>query len=679
MQESDEPLASGLDSSPPDDPRWLEEDSDRVNQWDAEQNANTDRELRSWPDRARLREYFEARYNASKPGGRSQPVRFGDFRFHTARPAGAQHASLFVSDDTGERLLVDPEEIAPGSTLDWFYPSPSGSHVAYCVSQGGDEQSVLRVLDTRDGTDLGILVPHASFSEVAWLPDGTGFWFTAGVASDHVDANKRLFFLKLDERTPGSAEPIDIGDPYAHPQLSADGRWLSVTISWEKPQVAWYRDLKSETGWLPFLSHLEGETYGTYDGDTFYVLTTEGAPNGRVLKIPMEHANDPERWTEAVPEGEAVLRSVLAIRNHLVLMELLHGSSRVRVVSPDSGTDKVFEMPGPGTIHTQTGTSTSPFTVDSNHVHFTFIRFELPPLDLRINLDSLTLEQADGTPVGRGETGSDGPELVVRQDEAPGKDGVSIPYWLVHRKDLDLSKAHPTLIYAYGGWNIAIGPTWMGAGGTGVMPFVESGGVYVSASLRGGPEKGRDWWMAGRREHKQNTFDDLYSVTEHLISQGTADAERVAVRGQSNGGLLTAVAVTQRPELFRAVVSEVPLTDMLRAMDHPYVSSYKVEYGDPAEPEFESILRAYSPVHNVRDNTEYPATLILSAASDLRCQPWNGRKLTHMLQQATGASAPILFRLAEGGHGGSLSVDQWLDRRTDVIGFVMQQLGMRLH
>lgn len=630
-----------------------------------------------WPDRGQLREYFEAHYDVSKPGGSSQPVRHGDFRFYTARPAGAQHPALFVIGQAGERLLVNPAEIALETTLDWFYPSPDGNHVAYGVSQHGDEQSVLRVVDTRNGSDLGIKVEHASFSEVAWVPDGTAFWFTAGVASDHEDANKRLFFLKLNETSPRAAEPIEIGDPYAHPQLSDDGRYLIVTVSWEKPQATWYQDFETNDGWRPFLGHFEGETYGSFHGSTFFALTTEGAPNGRVLRIPMEHADNPEHWTEVVPEGAGVLRSVEAVgQNQLLLMELQNGASHLRLVSIDSGTDEAVSMPGFGTIHTPTGTSTSPFTIDGGYAYFTYVRFDVPPAAFRLNLQNLRLEQADGTPIA--DTQDDSP-LVVRQAAAPGNDGVRIPYWLVHRRDLDLSQAHPTLIYAYGGWNIPVGPTWMGAGGNGVMPFVESGGVFVAASLRGGPELGRDWWMAGRREYKQNTFDDLYTVTEHLIDKKIADPARVAVRGQSNGGLLTAVAVTQRPDLFTAVVSEVPLTDMLRAMDHPYISSYKVEYGDPAEPEFKRILKAYSPIHNVREGTNYPATLFLAAKSDLRCQPWNGRKLAHLMQQATASEASILFRLADGGHGGGLSVDQWLDRRTDVLGFIMQQLGMRLH
>lgn len=653
---------------------WLEGNGDEVDSFDARQNERTDGHLGQWPDRERLRARFCSQLKGGEAQGRPLGARFGAREFYLRQPDGAGHSALFVSDDQGERLLVDPvEHSGPESTLDWFHPSPSGNLVAYGVSRLGDEQSVLHVIQAQNSTDTGIAVPHVSFGEVAWLPGEEGFYFGGGVASDHVDANKRLFFLPLEEGRPREAEPIDLGDPFVHPQLSESGRYLTVTRSWEKPQVAFYRDLQAGDGWRPFLGHLDGETFGAFGGDTFYVLSTAGAPRGRILAIPMEHAEEPERWTELVPEGSAVLRSVQVVADRLILVEVYEGSARLRLVSLEDGSQTVIEPPGVGMIAPESGNSTPPLLVRGDEVAFRWSQFERPSRTLRLDLATLRLSEANGAPAREQPS-----NFVVRRGSAPTKDGKLVPYFLVHAAGLEAEEPRPTLIYGYGGWNLPAGPRWLGAGGAGVLPFLEAGGLYVSAALRGGSELGRDWWMDGRREAKQNTYDDLYAVTEHLIAQGIADPQRVAVRGRSNGGLLTAVAVTQRPDLFTAVVSEVPLTDMLRGMEHPYLASYKVEYGDPDDPRFHKILRAYSPVHNVRKGTEYPATLILSARHDLRCQPWHGRKLAALMQEATTASEPILLRIAPGGHGAGLTDGQWTDRNTDVIGFLMQQLGMRL-
>lgn len=650
---------------------WLEARSSAVAAWDRQQNDATDTALAAWEDREALRDYYASSIRLEAEGGESQPTFRGAYRFYRKRPAGRQRPALYAAGEAGVTLLVDPNDTSAETNLDWFHPSPSGSYVAYGVSQGGDEQSVLHVVDVSTGRDLGIAVPHTSFANVAWLPDESGFYFGGGDASDHVNARKRLRFLSLATRAASEAEPIELDDPYVNPQLSADGRYLVVNVSWEKPRAAYYRDLGSGGPWKPFMSQLEGESYGTFAGDTFYALTTSDAPRGRVLAIPMRHADDPTHWTEVVREGDAVIRSVNVVADQLVLTELHGGGSRIRVVSLEDGTTNTPDLPGTGSIDATGGIDTSPFSVAGSHCYFTFDRFERPPEVFRLDLTDMTVEPAAAP-------GSEAapPAISVTAGACASADGTCVPYFLVHRNDVDLSTPQPTLMYGYGGWNVAAGPEWLG--GSGVMPFVEAGGVYVSASLRGGSELGRDWWLAGRREAKQNTFDDLYAVAEHLISSGIADPARLAVSGRSNGGLLTAVAATQRPDLFSAVVSEVPLTDMLRALDHPYLTSYREEYGDPHDPAFAEILRAYSPVHNVRDGVAYPATLILSAASDLRCQPWNGRKLAALMQSATSGEAPVLLRVAPGGHGGSLTVDRWIDRRTDVVGFVMQTLGMRL-
>lgn len=591
-------------------------------------------------------------------------------------------------------MLVDPNRLAEGSVIDWYHPSPDGEHVAYGISRHGDEQSVLHVIASRSGEILPVRVPHTSFSRVAWLPDGGGFYYSGGIAPDHVDAEKRLFFYSLADTagTPREAEPLHLGDPYVSPYVSPDGRYVVVNVSWEKPRAAYYLDRHAHDGWRPFLRDLDGESFGTFVGNTFYALTTHDAPRGRIIAIPMATAEDPATWVEVVPEGETVLRHFVPVGDQLLISELHEASSRLRLVTPAAGLaqdggevsnpgtpaghsegpppERVIELPGPGLIQGTGALDSSPFSVDGNAVCFGFETFTRPATTYRLDLATGGLEAQDAA--------AELSQLTVRLEWCESEDGTRVPYYVVHRADLDRSRPQPTLIYGYGGWNLINGPEFVGLGGSGVLPFLEAGGVYVSAVLRGGGEFGRDWWQAGRRRQKQNTFDDLYAVAEHLIGRGATTPARLAVWGRSNGGLLTAVALTQRPELFGAVVSEVPLTDMLRALDHPYLASYRVEYGSPHDAEMFPVLRAYSPVHNVTPGTRYPATLILCAESDLRCQPWNARKLAAHLQAATASPAPVLLRTAPGGHGGALETDHLVARCTDVLTFVMQQLGMRL-
>jgi prolyl oligopeptidase len=263
--------------------------------------------------------------------------------------------------------------------------------------------------------------------------------------------------------------------------------------------------------------------------------------------------------------------------------------------------------------------------------------------------------------------------MTVRRLACDGADGARVRFDAVHRADLDLSRPHPTLVYGYGGWNIAFVQIYLAQ----YAPFLEAGGVVVFAYLRGGGEFGLDWWHQGRLEHKQRTFDDLYAVCERLIADGATTPDLLAASGASNGGLLAAAAVVQRPDLFRAVVAKVPVTDMLRFMRDSYTAECEIEYGDPDDEALAPVLAAYSPVHNVREGTAYPATLVVCGGDDVRCLPWQGRKLVAALQHATTGERPVLLRVWEGyGHVSALVSEPW--QTAEWLGFVLDELGLEL-
>jgi prolyl oligopeptidase len=379
-----------------------------------------------------------------------------------------------------------------------------------------------------------------------------------------------------------------------------------------------------------------------------------------------------------VPESEAVLRYFVLVNDRLVISELYNAHSRLRTVTLDGQREEIIPLPGFGLIRGAGLPNTPHLAVREAEIHFGYMTFTEPLRLYKYDLNAGTLEAQGPSPT------RDLSHLATRQIAYTAKDGTDVTMFLVHRRDLNLDQPNPTLLHGYGGWNIVPAPGYVGGTLSGgyvrcVLPFIEAGGVYAFANLRGGSEYGRGWWQAGRLKAKQNTFDDLYAAAESLISSGVTTQGQLATMGASNGGLLAAVAVTQRPDLFKVVVSQVPITDMVRSFNDPYTASCLVEYGDPREPDMFPVLLAYSPVHNIREQEPYPATLIQCGASDVRCPPWNGRKLAALLQQAASGDDPILLRVHRGaGHGAGLPLDGMVERDTTSLGFIMQQLGMRV-
>lgn len=647
--------------------RWLEENTSEVLAWEAEQNSLTRSVLNEWPDLHKLREAIRAALTSDLVV--HTPIVCGKFCFQVRHRPEDQRPVLWVKEEAIEawRILLDPNAMPEGSALDWFYPSPNGEYVAYGISRHGDEQSVLYVIETRTGKVLPERIPHTSTARLTWLPDSSGFYYSGGKASDLEDAWKWLFFHKVGETAIEKPDSMKFDAPWIAPQLSPDGRYLMIIEVWDSPRAVYCKDLAEGGEWRPAMQGKPGSSFGEFVGDSYLALTTYQAPRGRIVSIPLATAQDASTWTELVPESEAVLSSFVRVDGNLVISELHNAYARLRIVSMNGTVEELVPLPGMGRIEGMTGSNTSQFSVEDHNVYFTFETFTAPPRIYKYSLDSRTLEPQGPAP------SADLSHLETRQVFYTSKDGTRVSMFLVYRRNLDLSHPNPTLLHGYGGWNIVPAPGYVRC----VLPFIEAGGIYAFANLRGGAEYGRDWWQAGCLETKQNTFDDLYAAAEYLIELGMTTRDLLAIMGASNGGLLTAAAVTQRPDLFKAVVSQVPLTDMVRAIKDPYVAAYVTEYGDPRDAEMLPVLLAYSPIHNVREGERYPATLVQCGDSDIRCPPWHGRKLVAFMQHATVSDAPVLLKVDHGmGHGVNMSVHKMVERSTTALGFIMQQLGM---
>jgi prolyl oligopeptidase len=644
-----------------DDPfRWLEDDSQEALEWQQAQDQTAAARLHAWPGYAKLVESLGPRLGSQLVFA---PHERGGRWFRLASTDGG--LGLVVSDEPvgAGTVLVDPGR----RTLDWWYPSPDGRYVAYGLSEGGDEQSVLHVVETDSGR-VRDEIPFTSFGRVAWLPDSTGFYFNGNRAPDPMDAQKHIWFHRIGEPTPTEPEPVASREEFVFPQISPDGRWLAQCPSEIESRPDHVLD--RETGeWRPFLRDRTGVFVGEFVGDEYVCITTEGSSHGRIVAIPVDAGDDPPRWRELLPESKAVLRDVRHIAGRLVVSALVDAHSRITIHDLDGVQLAEVPMPGEGAaadhaaswghaiIDPLVASASDSFTFAfSNHTRSGAIyRYVLDPGELQ----ELTEPEFDLRD-----------QVAVRRLETTSSDGEPVRMWVVQRRDLS-SEQRPTLLYGYGGWNVAFLPVWCGA----LTTLLDAGCALAFVNLRGGGEFGGDQWQQGRLARKQQTFDDLYAAAEALVAEGVATRDRLAVAGASNGGLLAAAAVTQRPDLWRVVVPLVPLTDMLRSTRNPYLAQYTEEYGDPFDPDDARVLAAYSPVHNARAGTSYPATLVVCGGDDIRCPPWQGRKLVAALQNANAGEHPVLLRVWPGAAhmtgvlGSAEQTAEWL-------GFVMAELGL---
>lgn len=640
----------------------MEEENEKTHRFDEQQTNLADSYLASWTNRKDLQQRMEE--TSACVASDALPVCRGSRMFLIQTGGERQHPCLFLKDreDGTDTLIIDPDNHIPSSELDWYSVSSEGRYVAFGLSVNGDEQSVLYVYDTARKSMLSDTAEFCSFSHIAWKPDSSGFFFTKGKASDFEDERKFLYFYDIQTGI-SEFDEIPETDPFITPMLSDSARFLAVNLSWEKPVTSYIYDLEKRSGWRPFLKNLDGESHGFFSGDTFIAVTTDRAPRGKILSMPGESFEDRSTWVELVRESESVIQSAALLNGKLVLSELIDAHSRIRIINMDDKTEKIINLPGYGLIESDSPDAPA-FSPDGDRLLFTYTSFTQPSRLYAVTKEGeLELLSTD--------TSGNIEGVVTSLVQASG-----VPVFLVYREDLDMNTTHPLLLHAYGGWNTTLAPSYINSGRTQVLPFIEAGGIYAYAAIRGGCELGRDWWLAGRREFKQNSFDDFYAAAQMLIDQGYTCPEKLAVMGASNGGLLTAAAVTQKPNLFKAAVLEVPLTDMIRSLRGPYVSSYQVEYGNPDVKEDRDILASYSPLHNVEDSTAYPSVYIHSGIHDIRVQIWNGRKMAAALQHASCSGNPVLFKAVPGGHGPGLSAKQTLFRRLDILSFIMMELGM---
>ncbi|MFA7322854.1 MAG: prolyl oligopeptidase family serine peptidase [Candidatus Nanopelagicales bacterium] len=663
----------------PDPYRWLEDaTSESTRAWVLAQRELMDDERATWTERDQFADRMEQLLGA---GTISPPYARGDRTFFVRRLPGEQFASLLVREGGIERTLIDPIALDPDglTTLDSWQPSKEGDRIAYQISEGGTEESVLYVMDVATGENIEGPLDRCRFSPIAWLLGGEAFYYVRRIAPELLPESEQNFHRRVYLHQVGTGEDILVFGAgmnmtnYYGVHVSRDGRWLEVSAAegTEPRNDLWVADLHACSPEQPRFTLVQGDVdaqsslaFGR-DGRIF-VTTDLQAPRGRLA---VADPNDLTSWTDLIPEDQDAVFDSFAILDGneleaplLMIARTRHGVSELALHRADDGTFiEQITLPGAGT------TSGPIEHIDGGPVVW-FVYTDHATVPHVYQYDARTREVTlFASPPGAVEVPSVHSTLVTYTST----DGTEVRMFIIS-PTATADRPRPTVLYGYGGFGIPMTPGYSAA----TLAWVEAGGVWAIACLRGGGEEGEDWHRDGMLDKKQNVYDDFHSAARYLAETGWTTPEQLAIYGGSNGGLLVGAAETQQPQLFNAVVCVAPLLDMIRYVTSELGPTWTVEYGNPDDPEQFNWLHSYSPYHRVSEGTDYPATMIAVFDNDTRTDPMHGRKMAAALQHATSGSRPILLR-TEGdvGHG-ARSVSKSIDESAETLAFMAKWTGL---
>ncbi len=665
----------------PDPYHWLEDpDSPETRAWITAQNAQTDAWLAQVEARGPIGERLQAMWNHERFGVPRRQGAAGHILYeHNDGLQNQNELWILEGVEAEPRLLLDANTLSEDGTvsLTSWELSPDGRYLAYGTSDGGSDWNTVRVRDVASGEDLPDVVEWVKFSRPRWEHDSRGFYYSRFPApvegrEEAALADMKVHFHALG--TPQAEDPVVLYDP-EHPrlgydlQVSHDGAWQIVEV-WQgasEQTRVWVRPSGGDAPWIKVHDDFDAR-YSFVDnvGSRFLFFTDHSAPRGRLIAVDVavgEPVPGPEAWVTVIPESEDSLEGVSRVGDSLIARYLHSAHSKVRRFGLDGTDQGEVALPGLGTADGFGGSA------ERTDTFFTFSSFTSPPTVYRYDL-----ERDEAVEFRSPEVDFDAAPYVTEQVFFASKDGTRVPMFVTRRRDAQPSGDHPVLLYGYGGFNIPIPPRFSVANAV----WLEMGGLYVSANLRGGGEFGRDWHRAGTQLDKQNVFDDFIGAAEALVAQGWTRPDRIGIHGRSNGGLLVGATLLQRPDLFGAAVPAVGVLDMLKYHTWTIGWGWADDYGTVADSqEMFQALYAYSPVHNARP-ASYPPTLILTADHDDRVVPAHSFKFAAALQHAQSGPAPVLARIdTRAGHGAGKSVAMQIEERTDMLAFLAEALQVR--
>jgi len=674
-QTKNENVVDEIQGMPVADPyRWLENgDEEEVKKWVAEQNQYTDSFLRNeyqkkFSDEL-VKDFTTVEFSNLLPvKGRY---------FYTERQPGEDHAVLYAKDglDGIPIKLVDPNELHRNHTisLDYWKPGWAGTYVAYGLSEAGDEMSTLYILDINKKENLREKIAHFNCNPLAiqWLPDDSGFFYTRNPRSGTVPKNEERLHVKVYFHELGSNpdnDPLIFGagrpkEDKINLTSSTDGRYVAIHVSsgWTENEIYVYDRKLARV--MPMVVGVPAKFKIIFLSDRAILFTNYKANNCRILSNELNELFKPiDEWEELFSEKENLLASVTATEDRILLEYQANACSKITLL--DYSGRELEDVPLPDYSHVTAITASR----TEKEFFYSIESFTFPRITYRFNPESHQFEiyKTADNPI-------DQEQYITKQEWCASKDGTNIPVFIVHKKNMLLNGANPTILFGYGGFNSNETPDF----NRGLVPWIERGGIFAVANIRGGGEFGEKWHRGGIKENKQNSFDDFIGAAEHLISRNYTGARHLGILGISNGGLLVSAVAVQRPDLFKAVCAKVPLSDMVRFPRFGMAVRWIHEYGNPEVKDDLRRILTWSPYHNVKEDVEYPNMLFITANNDTRVNPLHARKMTALLQSVNKKNKILLFTEIETGHGTGKPVSKVVESQSFVLAFFAEELFPR--
>jgi prolyl oligopeptidase len=660
--------------------RWLEDDvreSDDVKNWVDAQNKVTFAYLESIPERDVIEKRLKELWNYERY---SAPVKEGG-RYYYSYNDGLQNQNLIYVQsrlDADAELLVDPNSWSEDGTiaLASYFPSPDGKHMAYLIQDGGSDWRTARIIEVDSGKVLSDELEWLKYTGLSWAADGSGFYYSRYPAIEaeekfqSLNVNQAVWFHRLgttmDEDVLVYSQPENPEWGYSA-GVTDDGLHLVITV-WkgtdDRYQIV-HKDLTDPDAEAVML--IEGFDYD-YSlvgnvGSELYFRTNKDAPRNRLIAIDVNNP-DPSNWREIIAEATDVLDGISLVGGKIVTDYMQDAQTVVKIFDLEGEQTGTVNLPGIGTASGFAGKFDDPETF------FVYTSYNTPT-----TVNRLDVETGEVTVFRKPDVDFNVDDYVVKQVFYESKDGTRVPMFIAHHKDVKPDGKAPTMLYGYGGFNIPLTPSFSITR----LAWMEMGGVYAVANLRGGGEYGKQWHKAGTKLNKQNVFDDFIAAAEYLIAENYTNSSKLAIFGGSNGGLLVGAVTNQRPDLFGAAVPAVGVMDMLRFHEFTAGRFWVDDYGSSENPEEFKALRAYSPYHNVETGTVYPAVMVTTADTDDRVVPGHSFKYAAAMQKAQGGEAPILIRIeTRAGHGAGKPTDMVIEDYADRWAFLVKNLNMRL-
>ncbi len=666
--------------SVPDPYRWMEDtQSSDLQTWIEEQNKFSNNFFASVPQRNAIKKRLLALSNYEKY---SLPSRVKNKYFYSYNSGLQPYAVWYVANSINDKgtVLLDPSTFSKDATvsLGGMSISRNAQYLAYATSDGGSDWRTWYVRDIETKKDLTDKIEWSKFSGATWSPQNDGFYYIRyakpyeDVSLKAVNQSPKIYFHRLNT---SQTDDILVYERPDHPgwgfstSITDDGRYLIIYQSegTQRSNRVFIKDLKkSDSKVTPFLDKFDASysIVGTLN-DTFFVLTNKLAPRNRLVAITLTNA-DPSKWKTLIEEDPkgTILQNVSYINGQFVAQVMTDAQTSLDIYDPKGRLESTIKMPSLGSVSGMSGNASD------SEGFYTFSSFNRPATGYRYDFKTKV-----STPFRTPKTVFNTDDFLVKQVFVKSKDGTQVPIFISHKKNLNISSETPLLLYGYGGFNSSQSPSFSVPN----MAWMEMGGIYVLACIRGGGEYGQSWYDQGKRLNKQNVYDDFIATAEYLIREKYTSSPKLAIRGGSNGGLLVGACMTQRPELFGACIPQVGVMDMLRYHKFTIGWAWKSDYMSSETEEGFMNLMTYSPLHNIKDGVKYPPTLITTGQRDDRVFPAHSYKFGAQLQHSQGSNNPVLIRIeTRAGHGAGKSMDMAMGEYADIWSFLLKSLRMEL-